>query len=633
MTDADLTAIETELKITLPAEYRESMLARGAELLALTYRYNGEPRPFIGEELYLDPKTVALVNLSERPKNSGTGYAFPKWWKTFFLFGTNGGGDFYSLRLDNEPGVFLIGSDCGDEPTWTHDSLEDYIEARLAEYEPEVTFTPPPPPPTFYEAFKPAERKKYEARRFAVPRGAKKAMDAVVAAPDDLGTRLAVANAYETAGETAKANHIRARCAFDCQPPEPCIYPDAVELLEGIGVHARAASDELPPGFFHFHSMHDSWWSDDCDAMERGLPSLARPELVSHDDAASAAYVAERLPLLLDTTPVRGLDFEWHLPHHFGTILSVPEAAKLTRIKFDSRPQSDACCPVIQSLIASSIPKSLRRLDPSSVSNEDSGFALASAAFPSLQRFDTRYFQSAKAEKRIRAAGWFRQLRQHHGPATSAEAGESLADMPNLHSLVLWHPDESALAAMGTAGVFPALRRFMLLGSKLKSKTAKSLAKLRCPGLIELWIRNTRLTKAGIRTLLAGEWTNQLQVLTLEVKVPDEDLINVIADSPCAKHLRILRFAWCGFPRLAGTALCRPDRFPNLTTLELKYPYNADDPSRPEPAVKDTAQFLGTLQTPKLCSLRMAGCDLGERSQRALKRNPALAGVRKVGEC
>ena len=39
--------------------------------------------------MYLDPKDVIRTNKLERPKDSGTGYAFPQWWKTFVLVGTN----------------------------------------------------------------------------------------------------------------------------------------------------------------------------------------------------------------------------------------------------------------------------------------------------------------------------------------------------------------------------------------------------------------------------------------------------------------------------------------------------------------------------------------------------------------
>ena len=127
MTEKDLSQIENRLKITLPNEYRALMLARAAELM--------EAGCF-GDDLsafYLHPKQVVQANKLERPKESGTGYAFPRWWETFFLVGTNGGGDYYCLRLDNKPGVWMIGSDCGDKPTRVARSLKAFVDKRVKE--------------------------------------------------------------------------------------------------------------------------------------------------------------------------------------------------------------------------------------------------------------------------------------------------------------------------------------------------------------------------------------------------------------------------------------------------------------------------------------------------------------------
>src|SRR5262245_61381228 len=122
MTENDLLQIETKLKITLPKEYRAFVTSRGAELRETGYFNDDLSFVFIGSE------QVIRFNMVERPKNSGTGCAFPKWWRTFFMFGTNGGGDFYCLRLDDKPGVWMIGSDCGDEPTLAADSLSAFID-------------------------------------------------------------------------------------------------------------------------------------------------------------------------------------------------------------------------------------------------------------------------------------------------------------------------------------------------------------------------------------------------------------------------------------------------------------------------------------------------------------------------
>ena len=125
MTAADLKRIEGGLGITIPKDYRKLMLSRGAELNAVG----------LGDILFLEADNVIITNLVERKPNSGTGYAFPKWWKRFFLVGTNGGGDYYCLRLDRNRKVWMIGSDCGDKPTGMHGSLVEFVEMEIPSYQ------------------------------------------------------------------------------------------------------------------------------------------------------------------------------------------------------------------------------------------------------------------------------------------------------------------------------------------------------------------------------------------------------------------------------------------------------------------------------------------------------------------
>jgi hypothetical protein len=47
------------------------------------------------------------------------------------MIGTNGAGDFFSLRLDNRPGVWKIGTDCGDEPALIEQSFAEFINVPL----------------------------------------------------------------------------------------------------------------------------------------------------------------------------------------------------------------------------------------------------------------------------------------------------------------------------------------------------------------------------------------------------------------------------------------------------------------------------------------------------------------------
>ena len=70
----------------------------------------------------------------ERQSGAGTEYAFPNWSKTFFLIGTNGAGDYYCLRLQGDRKVWMIGSDCGDEPSEMYGSLAGFIEEEVRQH-------------------------------------------------------------------------------------------------------------------------------------------------------------------------------------------------------------------------------------------------------------------------------------------------------------------------------------------------------------------------------------------------------------------------------------------------------------------------------------------------------------------
>jgi hypothetical protein len=134
MTDSDLNSIQTRLNIALPDAYRELMRTRAEELRGFTYQLGDETRGWFDDLLYLDADEVVRVNLSERQSNTGTECAFPDWSKTFFLIGTNGGGDYYCLRLDGDPKVWMIGSDCGDEPSEQYPTLMEYVEQQIEEF-------------------------------------------------------------------------------------------------------------------------------------------------------------------------------------------------------------------------------------------------------------------------------------------------------------------------------------------------------------------------------------------------------------------------------------------------------------------------------------------------------------------
>jgi uncharacterized protein (TIGR02996 family) len=637
VSDDELDRIERELAIRLPAAYRVVMAAKGGEFRALTYRLDGRDMSYFGDDLWLNPDEVISSNKAEREPGMGTSYAFPKWWKTFFMFATNGGGDYYCLRLDNGPGVWMIGSDCGDEPERTDASLVAYIKRRLADYVPEVTSPPPPPPPpAFDDSFDPTERTRYADWELDVPADERRALRAVIADPDDDAARLKFADWLEKHDQTARADYIRARVALD-GPPRPDAYPDAVEAIREAAHGLRLPDPELPPGlsFYGYDTDLFEWWSDDSDSWERGLPSFAQvDDSFSDDPNALARQVKRALPALVGKTTVRGLDFQWYIPEHVASVLAEPAAAALTRVAFDNRARDGELSPVIAALRDSPAARTLTRLNVGGGLRDDTNtVVLADAPFDRLRRFDVNSISaSPAATRRLFTAPWFRRLhRLLVGFPEDGASAEHLAGMPDLHTLCLWFPKEAALTAVGRGAGFPSLRRLFVHAANLRGDMSAALAALRCPGLVELWLRNSSVRKADVRALLAAPWAARLQVLTLQCTLPDADVLNVIGDSPCAAHLRILRFHYNGFPTLAGTAFARPGAFPRLTSLEFNSPFNPDDPSvGKEPTVKDTAKFLKTLQTPALKYLKLDGCGYDAKCGKAIQANPALGGLRRV---
>jgi hypothetical protein len=124
MTEEGLKRIEGGLAITLPKEYRELMLSRGAELRQLNKDTGGRLREFIEASA----NDVLILNCTERKPISGTTGAYPKWWEQFFLLGTDGGGGYYCLRLDGVAGVWMIGSDDDGEPEKKYPSLAKFVD-------------------------------------------------------------------------------------------------------------------------------------------------------------------------------------------------------------------------------------------------------------------------------------------------------------------------------------------------------------------------------------------------------------------------------------------------------------------------------------------------------------------------
>jgi hypothetical protein len=119
MTEEGLNRIAGGLGITLPAAYRELMLARGTEFRASA----------LDHWLWARPNTVIINNLQERDPRCGTAGAYPKWWNEYLLIGDHGDCEFYCLRLDSDPAVYKISSD-DDGPEKVAKSLAGFLNTK-----------------------------------------------------------------------------------------------------------------------------------------------------------------------------------------------------------------------------------------------------------------------------------------------------------------------------------------------------------------------------------------------------------------------------------------------------------------------------------------------------------------------
>jgi len=120
MTEEGLNRIAGGLGITLPAQYREFMLARGAE-----FRKSGA----LDHWLWVKVNHVIIRNLEEREPRGGTAGAYPNWWKEYLLIGDNGDCEYFCLRLDDDPAVYKISAD-DDGPEKIADSLVGFLDYK-----------------------------------------------------------------------------------------------------------------------------------------------------------------------------------------------------------------------------------------------------------------------------------------------------------------------------------------------------------------------------------------------------------------------------------------------------------------------------------------------------------------------
>jgi uncharacterized protein (TIGR02996 family) len=888
MDENDLARIARELDIAIPDGYCELMRSRADELSRVAW-FQDE-----FSSLYLDAGKIIEENLGQREKNSGTAYAFPRWWKKFFLIGTNGGGDYYCLRLSNKPGVWMIGSDCGDEPTLIAETLPEYVNERIAEYEAEqrrqaeaarrrlpyqeeiaahrqaIARNGGPEDgakwmdcSAGYPMFRMLDRLEHRVsprklrlygiaccRRIpsleqdedcAAAIGVAERMTAGTAADDEIAamrTRMrerlehvegqcnvmdpeeygvvrwrtkAVLNLFQddndyltdapifpndpelkevynaasyalygcpygsdveldllrevlgnpfvplefaprwrseevvrlarkiydsedfdqlealsgalaaagcddprilshcrrkvghvrgcwvldlilesepdrsqetfswdfecthphvaaaalkqrlqsfgtAAGENSRsddkavpaladwlqengdpgwAEYLRVRCALDGKPPGED-YADLVERLFECGAAMRANVVRFEGFYFSgYRFAQEAWWSNETDDMRRGLPSLVQAVQPGRDPGP-AKQLAQRIGALVENTPVRGVDFEWHYADQMEEILDSPGGRQLRILAFANRHSPEETGAAVGALAGSFVAPAVEHLRiQGGITSDGDARALASAPFANLRRLDLPYGEiscSPSAVDALLASDWFQQLRLFSGgfgEGCGEVAVQHLARMPHLHSLALNRPSKHLLLALKRADAFAALRRLAILGADLTGECCEAFCALNAPRLIELWLGRSEAKASDVCSIIGSPLFERLLAVTFAGPRLTEASLNLLAESPCAADLRILRM-YCGdgdlvgsFKSLGSTALTQPGAFPALTTLTLEHPYA-------KKAKRDTAQLLSNLATPNLRQLTLKDCDFDDDCAAALARRPVFANLTRL---
>jgi hypothetical protein len=389
--------------------------------------------------------------------------------------------------------------------------------------------------------------------------------------------------------------------------------------------------------YFSGYRFADSaWWDDETDDMERGLPTLVKA-VTPGRGAGPVARLIKGLEALVSNTPVRGLDVEEHYPNEMAAVLNSPGGRHLRWLAFSNGHQQGQTGPVIEALINSPIVPTLERLTiDDGLTSDDDALALAGANFEQLRRLDLPAYCgvscSAKAVTRLMTAPWFRnlqQLRAGFSEDCCETAMNHLAGMTRLHSLTMWKPLERHLLAIKKTAEFRALRRLYVYKANLTGKSGEAFCKLQASQLLELWLDHAEAKAADLRALMASPLFDNLRVLTFARPRLNEAGLEALADSVCARGLRILRLH-CGdsdlvgsFGSLAATSLTRPGAFPEVTTLQLVHPYS-------KKAKKDTAAFLMNLATPNLRHLTLDDCAFDDECAKALATCPTFVNLTRL---
>jgi uncharacterized protein (TIGR02996 family) len=446
----------------------------------------------------------------------------------------------------------------------------------------------------------------------------------------DVAARLQFADWLQEQGDGLWADYIRVRCALDNTSPGS-EYADLMEKQIECAVDMRKrVRIDFQDTYFGGAPVADEWWSNESMEYHLGLPSMVHAVSPSAKSAGPPSVLVQRIHAMMQSTPVRGVDFEEHYAEEMESILSSSYMSDLRFIDFENRSRKDSASPVISALGKASFARELEHLSiQDGIRTDDEALLLAKANFKSLRRLDMKYGKidcSATAAEALVTASWFKQLGQLYcgiGEACAEITMRELQCMPRLHSLTLSRLPKPSVQVFHEKIAMPSLRRLAVLQTDLNGEGCNAFCNLVLPGLIGLWLENCRTRAADLDAILAAPLAYNLQALSVKESSLNESSLDVLARNPCAGRLRILQLE-CGddnlkgkFQSLGSSALAG-DAFPALTTLKISYPYAAK-------AKSDTAKMLERLVAPNLRHLTLEECDFDDQCAAALCNNPSFA--------
>lgn len=435
---------------------------------------------------------------------------------------------------------------------------------------------------------------------------------------------LSFADWLERNGDRVWAEFIRLRCQADRGAPGK----DAAEIMERLQeiiCHLRDRDIDISPFHsfaFGFLGMEQVTGNSDEDTMDLGLPAVAQIT----DIQGPGRDVARRLEAVLNTTPIRGIDFSSFYPEEIGEILNQSAAKRIRWISFENRRQpGDTIGQALAGFVKSKVVSTIERIALQDDLWDDDMIALATAPFERLRRFELHHGSlrgSAPAAMQLLTSPGFKtieHLKLEFDPRLSESVIPTLSQMTRLHTLGL------SSSPMVKATKFPALKRLRLQSVNL-SKCLDAWCGSEAP-LVHLTLEGCKWSPSDARTFFASPMCQSLQMLDFLHTKCDEEIIEHLSASPCAAKLRVLRIVGDGdgegsFHSLANGAWTR-SMFPRLTTLSLKKPFR-------EAATPDTAEFLRRLTTPSLRHLLLDSCRFDDECAEIIATAPNYANLTRL---